>query len=581
MSDATSWGSWIGRYVDDLVERGHIRSGRVERAFRRVPRHRCIAAYHARGGRRVEVPQGEDAVVPDEVLSYIYSDSAPVTKLEGDRPVSSSTGPAVMAEMLEALDLRGGERVLEIGAGTGYNAALLAEITDATVVTVDHAVDVAQGARDTMRRLGEERVTVVAADGYHGHAETGPYDRVMVTVGAPGIAEPWMDQLALDGFVVAPVLLAGAHPVLGVERGPPWTAAGRGIWWTDFMVGGGALAHRHERMFTSPADWGPFALDEPRVVRRFEPRLGDRAYDGLAAFVTFTDRRAGPRVIEGHDPELGTCVVRDPTGATAVFQRTGIVVDGPDSFVADVLDLADRWFGRGSPPFTEWRFELTLEDQPTGRFWRPHRWTVPEPPSLSPAILNQLVALMLVAYTQGLQALLARSADATSDGAAEDSGGIRGLFDLIAQDVEELHVPALDAAADLAAEAATEGDAPEWAAQITGRIVALVVLRPVDQPLQLAGLLLRVLGRALDDYLEGEQPRPAQEELAQLFDTEGSRTKRRQLLTASLEEELHLLFAHLPADQHEVWRLILSLRPKPPGLSEPGQRPGPGPRLRP
>ncbi|HEV7759723.1 MAG TPA: hypothetical protein VGO78_12060, partial [Acidimicrobiales bacterium] len=136
----------------------------------------------------------------------------------------------------------------------------------------------------------------------------------------------------------------------------------------------------------------------------------------------------------------------------------------------------------------------------------------------------------------------------------------------------------LDAAADLAAratKAATGTGAPGWAAQITGTIVTQLVRRHVDQPMPLAGLLLRVLGRALAEYLESEQSRPTQAELAQLLDTEGFRTERRQLLTASLVEELHLLFAHLPVDQSEVWRLILSLRPKPPGPSEPGPRPRP------
>lgn len=366
----------IEKYVDDLVARGHIRSERVERAFRRVPRHRCIAGFYATGGRYVEVPDAEGKPVPEDVLAYIYSDSAPVTKLEGNRPVSSSSGPAEMAEMLEALDLQGGERVLEVGAGTGYNAALLAEITGTPVITIDHAEDVAERARASLQRLGEDRVTVLAGDGYHGHPQGRPYDRVIVTVGAPGIAEPWLDQLILDGFVVAPVSVAGVHPVLGVERGPPWTARGRGVCWTDYMVGGANLAHHDDRTFTSAADWGPFALEKPRLVRNFTPALDDHTYDGLAAFVTVSDRRAGPRSINGLDPSLGTCALRDANGATAAIQRSGVVVDGPERFVDEVLGLVDAWLDLGRPPFRDWQCELTLHDLPTGRFWRPRRWAV-------------------------------------------------------------------------------------------------------------------------------------------------------------------------------------------------------------
>lgn len=375
MSEAAAWADWIGRCVDDLVARGHIRSDRVEQAFRRVPRHRYIAACYTSGGRRVEVPKDEGAAIPAEVLRHVYSDSAPATQLEGKRPTSASTAPAVMAEMLEALDLQGGERVLEIGTGTGYNAALLAEITDAAVITVDHSEDVAEGARVSLRRLGEERVTVVAAEGFHGLAETGPYDRVIVTVGAPGIAEPWLDQLGLNGFVVAPVSVAGAHPVLRVERGRPWTAAGRGVCWADFMAGGGALADRDERAVSSAADGEPVVLDAPKVVRSFEPPLDEHAHEGLAAYVALADRRAGPGAVEIIDASLRNCVIRNHSGATAVFERSGVVVDGPDSFAREVVELTGRWLSVGCPRFTDWCCELMLQELPAGRFWRPLSWT--------------------------------------------------------------------------------------------------------------------------------------------------------------------------------------------------------------
>jgi protein-L-isoaspartate(D-aspartate) O-methyltransferase len=337
MSGTTGAEARIERDVDELVARRHIRTQRVEQAFRRVPRW----AGHP------------------------------------------ATSPAVVAEMLEALELRGGERVLEIGTGTGDNAARLAEITGAPVVTVDRAAGVAKSARASLRHRGEQRVTVVAADGVHGHPAGAPYDRVLVTVGAPGIAEPWMDQLALGGFVVAPVVLLGVHPVLRVERGPPWTAKGRGVCWADVGAGGGALAHQDERVAGPPAPREPSTLGEARSVRRFEPPLDDHQYDGLCAYVTAADRRARYRGSEDLDRALGRCVVRDPGGALAAFHRTGVDVlggadgaGGADGFAEEMARLTDRWFDDGAPRFTDWTFDLTLEERPAGRFWWPYRHTI-------------------------------------------------------------------------------------------------------------------------------------------------------------------------------------------------------------
>ncbi len=176
--------------VDQLKMNGYIQSSSIEAAFRAVPRHLFLPG-----------------VAPDEV----YRDQAIVTKSINGQFVSSSSQPAIMAIMLEQLQLQPGQRVLEIGAGTGYNAALMAHIVgDAgLVVTIDIDEDIVEGARAHLAEAGFERVNVVCTDGGLGYPEAAPYDRIILTVNAADIAPSWRAQLRSDGRLLLPLLLRG------------------------------------------------------------------------------------------------------------------------------------------------------------------------------------------------------------------------------------------------------------------------------------------------------------------------------------------------------------------------------------
>jgi protein-L-isoaspartate(D-aspartate) O-methyltransferase len=176
--------------VDDLKRRGHITTPQVEAAFRAVSRH---------------------LFVPGVALGQVYSDQViPTKKLDG-QVVSSSSQPAIMAIMLEQLELAPGQRVLEVGAGTGYNAALVAHIVGETgqVVTVDLDEDIVSGAQEHLAAAGFDQVQVVCADGGYGYAQAAPYDRIILTVGSADIAPAWWQQLKVGGRLVMPLGIRG------------------------------------------------------------------------------------------------------------------------------------------------------------------------------------------------------------------------------------------------------------------------------------------------------------------------------------------------------------------------------------
>jgi protein-L-isoaspartate(D-aspartate) O-methyltransferase len=185
--------------IGELKAKGHLVSPPIEAAFRAVPRH---------------------LFVPSASLEEAYADRSIPTKRLDDQVVSSSSQPAIMAIMLEQLGLEPGHKVLEIGAGTGYNAALMAHLVGETgqVISVDIDQDIVDTAHEHLAVASFDRVQVVCADGGHGYAEAAPYDRIILTVGAWDITPAWWEQLKPGGRLVLPLAIRGGQKSIAFER---------------------------------------------------------------------------------------------------------------------------------------------------------------------------------------------------------------------------------------------------------------------------------------------------------------------------------------------------------------------------
>ena len=193
--------------ADRLTGTGRAMNPAIREAFRAVPRHLFLPG------------------MPPESA---YADQAFVIKYDEDgMPVSSSSQPAMMAIMLEQLGLRPGHRVLEIGTGTGYNAAVMAQITgdQHAVVTIDIDPDLTSRARAILDATGAGGVRVVRGDGSLGVPEHAPYDRIIVTAGAWTLTPQWLAQLAPGGRIVLPLSVRGIQLSAAFERaGAGWSA---------------------------------------------------------------------------------------------------------------------------------------------------------------------------------------------------------------------------------------------------------------------------------------------------------------------------------------------------------------------
>jgi protein-L-isoaspartate(D-aspartate) O-methyltransferase len=142
-------------------------------------------------------------------------------------PVSASTQPAMMAIMLDQLELASGQHVLEIGTGTGYNAALIAEIVGhpRSVVTIDVNPDLTSQARTNLAAAGYAGVTVICGDGANGVPGHAPYDRIIVTAGAWDLAPQWLRQLGAGGRIVLPLSVRGIQLAVAFQHaGDHWVS---------------------------------------------------------------------------------------------------------------------------------------------------------------------------------------------------------------------------------------------------------------------------------------------------------------------------------------------------------------------
>jgi protein-L-isoaspartate(D-aspartate) O-methyltransferase len=187
------------RLVETLRADGVLRDPAVERALRTVPRHLFL---------------------PDVPLEHAYSDNAIPTHEEGGLPISSASQPAIVAIMLQQLRVEPGMRVLEIGAGTGYNAALLAELVgpSGAVTTVDIGEEIAAEARERLASAGYAHITVIAADGAAGWPQNAPYDRIELTVGASDITPSWYEQLRDGGLMTLPLWLGVSDASVALRK---------------------------------------------------------------------------------------------------------------------------------------------------------------------------------------------------------------------------------------------------------------------------------------------------------------------------------------------------------------------------
>lgn len=358
--------------VEGLTQRGEL-DERWRAAFTEVPRHEFIPELVWRHDgdtsahcdlvplRRCDDPQGwlERAYANIAVATQV-DDGHPVDEAEcGFEVTSSASMPGVVAEMLAALDVESGMRVLEIGTGTGYNAALLAHRLGAEqVVSVEVDPAVAGHARRALAAAGFGAVTVVTADGAEGYLPGAPYHRVLSTVAAAEVPYAWVAQTRPGGLVLTPwgtPYYPGGLLALTVHRDA--TATGRIVGPAAFMW---LRAQRIPRYIMS------------RIVRHEDLATVSTTdlhpwYVAGDVDVSTTIGLRVPQCESLYDPdsaETGTLYLIDQwSGSWATLEITTeapyeVRQSGARKLWDEVQTAYQWWLNRGKPPVDAWRFAL-------------------------------------------------------------------------------------------------------------------------------------------------------------------------------------------------------------------------------
>ncbi|MFF7649400.1 methyltransferase domain-containing protein [Streptomyces sp. NPDC007983] len=327
-------------------------------AFEVVPRHRFIPA---------DIWEQKATCVPvttdDAWWDLVYRDVPIVTQVDdgrGDGPglaTSSNSMPTMVARMLGALDVAAGHRVLEIGTGSGWNAALLAErLGSANVTSVEVDEALAKRAAKVIEAAGY-RPDVVWGDGGRGWESAAPYDRIIATCAVRRIPHAWVRQTTVGGIIVAP--LAGdfwSGALVRLETTAGGTARGR------FIGGARFMPMRSERPRPdAPVDSG--------TGRRGSP--GPLPLDAPAdlGFALFAGARL-PGVVMADGTQDGTYQVwlHDREGSAATVNAQETWQYGPRDLWQEVTAVYDDFVAAGSPGADVFALTVTSEGQ---QVWLP------------------------------------------------------------------------------------------------------------------------------------------------------------------------------------------------------------------
>ncbi|MGC8817719.1 MAG: methyltransferase domain-containing protein [Candidatus Hadarchaeum sp.] len=362
------------KYVDDLKARGMIKSEVVERAFRRVERHRLLESFFypdpvQRKFREVNFdPENPEL----EILKLIYSDTPLVTRMVDGIPISSTSQPGLVAQMLEFLDLKPGQKVLEIGAGTGYTAALIYEIVgkEGHVITMDIQEDVVAQTQRLLRAAGYDRIEVIFGDGFHGYYKNAPYDRIVATVGCPDISLHWVEQLAPEGFMLIPLQhgIEGHNPLTRIWMEQE-KILGKFVGPAGFMTAQGELALEQKVSFEvrrklvkgQPTEEKPL----PKPLRDW-CNLSITRRSEFFLFASIVDGRAGWAGI--FEPAKGACILTE---------KTVLLYGDAEALYAELVALASSWASFGRPGFEEWELEFVPKGTPLPAKPREYAWIIP------------------------------------------------------------------------------------------------------------------------------------------------------------------------------------------------------------
>ncbi|MEV8375197.1 ATP-grasp peptide maturase system methyltransferase [Kribbella sp. NPDC056861] len=373
---------------------GHIRTPGWREAVEGVPRHEFIPEFFVRvdpaSGPTLWDPTSADLSTPDRWLALAYQDASQVTQLDGKttpsdvtglvegNPTSSSTMPSLVVRMWEDLEVEDGDRVLEIGTGTGYSTALGCHRLGADNITsVEFDSEVADRAQQALARAGY-RPHLILGDGEKGLSGGAPYDRIIATCSFRYVPQTWLAQ-SKPGTIIL-VTLSGWLGGTGLVK---LTVTGDGTAEGQFLPG-------YVSFMPSRAHY-PEPAVIPDLADGSIPRPTSVGPDAVATYgpAQLVAQLAIPEAQYlqlGSDDDKPDHVIIQPDGSYAAFTGKpgawAVQQGGPQKFWDAVEAALTDWSEAGEPPIEQFQVSVTPQAQVV-RFHRsPTTWRLPSPSEL-------------------------------------------------------------------------------------------------------------------------------------------------------------------------------------------------------
>lgn len=350
-----TWQEQARQLAADLDKQG-VLDPAWRAGFENVPRHLFVPTVFAHDGTlRADTAE---AVYRDESLT---TQVAHVPGTGQVVPTSSSTRPSLMARMLAMLNAEPGHTVLEIGTGTGYNAALLCHRLGSEAVTsIDIDPALVDAARGALASLGFTP-TLLAGDGADGVSDRAPFDRILATCAVPTIPAAWATQLREDGQLVTDIRAATSSALLTAHRTPTGdligtfhSAPGHFMW----------LRPHVDDPFRSPGE-GLAAFD--RTALRPAPPIDPDLLDDPDFGFQLALRVPGINQVLGL-PDRGTRILRTDDGSWVEISNDGTAhQSGSRSLGDEILAARNAWFARNRPDRA--RYGVTVTQAGTTTVW--------------------------------------------------------------------------------------------------------------------------------------------------------------------------------------------------------------------
>jgi protein-L-isoaspartate(D-aspartate) O-methyltransferase len=372
---------WEPRAValaDELEKTGKLTNARWREALLRVPRHVLVPEYfepdQLGGWRRV-------STAADEGLDAVYSNKSLTTDVdERGHAVSSSSMPGLMVRMLELLEIEQFHRVLEVGTGTGYNAALITEYLGDGNNFFSIDIDYVDTVRERLTSLGY-RPTLRTGDGIDGLPDGAPYDRIIATVAVPRIPPAWVKQLSEGGLILADIKVAVSAGNLVLLHKEGDTLTGR------FDRGYAAfMAMRHPDQARQASGPPATSGNEAHSATSYEPMAWENTVVWFLAALQFPrETTYGMQLDSDHKPTKVTFSGGDGSWARVDVDADAngerlVVQSGPTKLWDVISNGYRQWDDAGRPTWD--RFGLTVKpdgrqivwlDDPAGEF----SWLLP------------------------------------------------------------------------------------------------------------------------------------------------------------------------------------------------------------